>query len=559
MRRNNLVFRILILTAALLSVKAVHAQRPDSRSFEHLWTLYDGINPNYVRDLRSMLDTIAWKAEAEHNPYQLLIVNYKRLNLGFKNGDIDVRQSVRQLDSLCRRDDAARWGDRDSLLYRALYHYFTGVLLYATKPYNAQAQTIEDADFTNMDLWSEENFRNAARDQFFACLDAMPQDVTLLTHRWDFMVYGTGTTRVLHPTLNDVLFQEILDRFGESDTILAVAVIDEAMVAHTERNILIDYEIQRLHYRFSEPEEDVDASGCWRTLDSLERVYGPDLVFDYERGLLLAAADQLTDRETDYKSRALAYFAKVIQRCEDAGDKDPIMRHFVRNARYYTERLTMPRIIPSKAQTDLPLGHKLRIPVRYSNLDTVYLSVLKKKNLITYSQGNENREDGYHYFRSSKSSFEEKRERLGEPLLVQRFVLVGNGKSRFNTTELWVDSLPVGNYYFFFHLNPMLDSVGLLMQTEFRVTRLKIADWEVREKNYVAVHDVRTGEPLRNIRVKHDGWNSFTNRYGETRIKRWLFRYGDPFLDVYDQRVEYSTRSGDLITSPALSDYSYRR
>ena len=560
MRNHRHIFRLLLLVVAFTtSAVTLRAQRPDSRSFEHLWTLYDGINPNYVRDQRSMLDTIGWKAEAEHNPYQYFIVNYKRLNLSFNNGDVDVRQSVQWLDSLCRRDDAARWGDRDSLLYRALYHYYTGVLLYVTKPYNAQAQPIADADFTNMDLWSEENFRNVARDQFFACLDNMPQNVSLLTHRWDFMIYGTGTTRELHPTLNDVLFQEILDRFGDSDTTLAIAVIDEAMAAHTERNILIDYEIQRLHYRFPEPEEDVDASACWKTLDSLERAYGPDLVFDYERGLLLAAADQIADRETDYKSRALDWFAKVIQRCEAAGDNDPIMRHFARNASYYIERLTMPSIIPSKAQTDLPLGHKLRVPVKYSNLDTVYLSVFKQKYLFTYIQRDENRASGYQYFRSSNTNFENRRERLGEPALVQRFVLRGNGKSRFNTTELWVDSLPVGNYYFFFHLNPTLDSVGLLMQTEFRVTRLKIVDWEVAEKTYVAVHDVRTGEPLRNIRVKHDGWNSFTNRHGETRIKRWLFRYGDPLLDVYDQRVEYSTRSDDLISSPALSDYSYRR
>jgi len=554
----HIVRLFLLVVAFALSAIPSYAQRPDNRSFEHLWTLYDGINPNYIRDLRSMLDTIAWKAEAEHNSYQLLIANHKQLDISLMHGDIDVLKTLRWLDSLSHRTNDARWGDPDSLVYRALYHYFTGVLLYAITPYKEYGQTIADADFTNIELWSTENFRNASREQFFACLDAMPRNVSLLTHRWDFLITGTGTTRVLHPTLNDVLVQEILDRFGESDTALAITLIDEIMTAHTERNVLINYEIQKLHYRFPKPEEDVDASACWRALESLEQVYGPDLVFDYERGLLLAAADQLTDRETDYKSRALAYFEKVIRQCEDAGNKDPIMRHYAHNARYYTERLTMPNIIPVKAQTNLPLGHKLRIPVQYSNLDTVYLSVFKNNYIVTFVKQDWGREVDYQYFRNS-SSFEKNREMLGEPVHTQCFVLGGNGKSRFNTTELWVDSLPIGNYYFFFHLNPTIDSLGMLMETEFRVTRLKVADWEVLEKTYVAVHDVRTGEPLRNMRVKHNNWNSFTNRYGEVQLTRRLFRYGESFLDVYDHKVAHIINSDDFVSSPIVWDYPQGR
>ena len=51
MRKLHHIFRLLLLVAVFVtSVVTAHAQRPDSRSFEHLWTLYDGINPNYVRD-----------------------------------------------------------------------------------------------------------------------------------------------------------------------------------------------------------------------------------------------------------------------------------------------------------------------------------------------------------------------------------------------------------------------------------------------------------------------------------------------------------------------------
>ena len=541
MRKHHHIFRMLLLVVAFAtSAVTVQAQRPDSRSFDHLWTLYDGIRSGYVQDQRHMLGTIGWKAEAEHNAYNLFIVNYKRLMFDRFYQDKTVQESVMWLDSLRRRNDGARWGDRDSLVYRALYHYFIGMQLSDAIPNKRLSSTIADATFENMNLWSYENFQNAAKEQFFACLDNMPQNVTLLTHRWDFMLSGTISTRELRPTLNDVIFQDILRKFGDKDTTLAIALIDEIMASHTERNILIDYEIQRLHYCFPDVEENVDASKAWKTLNSLENAYGPDIAFDYERGLLLAAADQISDHETDYKTRALDLFEKVIQRRDSTHNPDALTRHYALNAAYYIERLTTPSIIPSMAQTDLPIGHKLRIPVQYSNLDTVYLSVFKYDYIyITSSQrrehqGNQAREFRYyHYFSSIKKMLE----RLGEPVHTQRFILPGNGKSRFNTTELWVDSLPIGNYEFFFHLNPTIDSAGLLMDTRFRVTRLKIANWSVHNKAYISVNEVYTGEPLPRIRTKDIIWNTYTNRFGETRTGSSIFSYGD--IEIYDHRVEY--------------------
>ena len=540
MRKHHHIFRLLLLVMAFAtSAVTVQAQRPDERSFDHLWTLYDGIRQGHLRDQRAMLDTIGWKAEAEHNAYNLFIVNYKRLMFDRLYQDKTVQQSVVLLDSLRRDNAAGRWGDRDSLLYRALYHYFIGMQLSDATPNKRQSSTIADATFENMDLWSYENFQNAAREQFFACLDNMPQNVTLLTHRWDFMLSGTSSIRELRPTINDVIFQDILRKFGDKDTTLAIALIDEIMAAHSERNILIDYEIQRLHYRFPDVEGDVDASKAWKTLDSLENAYGPDIAFDYERGLLLAAADQITDRETDYKTRALDLFEKVIQRRDSTHNPDALTRHYALNAAYYIERLTTPSIIPSRAQTDLPIGHKMRIPVQYSNLDTVYLSVFKSDYIYISSFQREHLDNKasefryYHYHSSIKKMLE----RLGEPVYTQRFVLPGNGKSRFNTTELWVDSLPIGNYEFFFHLNPTIDSAGLLMDTKFRVTRLKIANWGVHKKAYISVNDVYTGEPLPRMRTKDVIWNTYTNRFGETRTGSSVFSYGD--IEIYDHRVEY--------------------
>ena len=528
------------------TVFGLQAQRPDSRSFEHLWTLYDGIRPYYVKDQRSMLDTIAWKAEAEHNAYNHFVVNYKRLMLDCLYQDKSNQQAVLWLDSLRRDNAAARWGDRDSTLYQFLYHYLIGKLLYPSRPVNAAAITLQEPTFRNMEEWSAENYREVAKAQFFACFDNMPRDVTILTHRWDFLLSNVPETRFLRPTLNDVLYQSCIKQVGNDEPELAIALIDEAMTAHKERDILIDYEIQRLHYAYPEVDDQVDSSACWKKLDSLEKAYGPDIAFDYERGVLLAAADQIADRNTGYKQRAQACFDKVLKQCGKEPYANAILKMYAQNATYYLEALTLPSISLYEAHTDLTLGHKLRVPVQYSNLDTVYLSVFKCDYLISsdgrYETGNREFESRYFHYTSIVKKL---LERLGEPVHTQRFILLGNGKSRFNTTELWVDSLPAGYYHFFFHLNPTIDSAGLLMATRFRVTRLKVSNWEVINKSYLAVNDVRTGEPLSRMRTKEGIWNSFTNRFGETRtgisLIEYLSYYGSYHVDIYDHRVEYDT------------------
>ena len=512
---------LLLVAAFAASALAAYAQRPDSRSFEHLWTLYDGIRQGHLRDQHSMLDTIAWKAEAEHNAYHLFIANHKRLLLNRLDGDMSVQQSAIWLDSLRRDDAGARWGDRDSMVYQSLYHYLIGSMLYPSRPADPNATTLQEADFSNMEEWSGENYREVAKQHFFACLDAMPRDVSLLTHRWDFLLETVPETRHLRPTLNDVLYQSCILMLWEREPELAVALIDEAMTAHTDRNILIDYEIQRLHKRLPKLDEEVYASACWKTLDSLEKAYGPDLTFDYERGVLLAAADQIVDRETDYKSRAIDCFNRVLKQCGTEPYANAVLKMYAHNAAYYLETLTLPSISLFDAHTDLTLGHKLRIPVQYRNLETLYVSVYTTSTIVTSEYDDEGSGESYSSRYSSRvdtSLFSK------EPVHRQRFDLDSRGRSRFSTTELWVDSLPAGNYLFCFHIRPELDITGALMTARFRVTRLKLANWNAGKKRFVAVNDRSTGEPLRRLRVKSHYPHAFSsNRFGEVTYSDNVF------------------------------------
>ena len=550
---NRAFINILLFIATTFAVTGLQAQtRPDSRSFEHLWTLYDGIPQRHLRSQQAMLDTIAWKAEAEHNAYHRFIANHKRLLLNRLYGDMSVQQSAMWLDSLRRDNAAARWGDRDSMVYQSLYHYLIGSMLYPSRPADPNTTTLQEADFGNMEEWSGENYREVAKQHLFACFDSMPRDVTILTHRWDFLLETAPETRHLRPTLNDVLYQSCIRMVGDREPELAIALIDEAMAAHTERNILIDYEIQRLHYHFTKVEEDVYASTCWQTLDSLEKAYGPHISFDYDRGVLLAAAEQIVDWETDYKSRAIDYFNQVLKQCGTEPYADDVLKMYAQNAAYYLETLTLPSISLFDAHTDLTLGHKLRIPIQYRNLETLYVSVYTTSP-ITTSEYDEygSSED---YYSSRYKNYNVDTSLLSKvPVFQQRFDLDSRDRSRFSTTELWVDSLPVGNYQFCFHTRPELDVTGALMTARFRVTRLKLANWNAGKKKFVAVNDRRTGEPLHKLRVRsHRPHALYSNRFGEIPYSDNLFGfiYMESNISVFDQKAEYSVM--DELASSAV-------
>lgn len=541
-RTIQLFFLLVCVCAAVCS----QAQpRADSRSFGHLWTLYDGIRQNFVRDQRAMLDTIQWKAEAEHDAYQLFIVNHKRLLLGRQQQDLSLQDAVLWLDSLRRDNVAARWGDPDSAIYHSLYHYLTGLLLATNRPSNPQTMTIRPATFQNMEDWSGENFNEEAKKQYASCFACLPKAIPLHTHRWDFLLVTIPETRPLRPTLNDVLYQSCISLFGEDDPEFAGALVDEAMAAHTERNILVDYEIQRLHFIFPHVQENVDSSASWRKLDSLEQKYGADVAFDYERGLQLAVAYQLMEQETDYMARAIEYFDKVLRQCGTDESGNPLLAHYEKNAAYYLDMLTRPRLALGDAHIDLPLGHKLRIPIQYSNLETLYVSVYPVPDDIVPYRSYEKKVVKREI--ASFSNWFEWNKWLDKKICTQRFDLDAAG--HFATTELWMDSLPVGNYRFFFHTKPELDEAGVLMEADFRVTRLKLSTWSVMNKRgYISVNDRRTGEPL----PGKWGWGGsmflfprLSNRFGEIRYARSL-GYREP-CSVYDKKVSYSTLDWERI------------
>ena len=528
MRYKHILSKILL--ALLFAVPFMsHAQKS---SFESLWAVYKTL-PSYRPSLYVMqLDTIELLALRQKDAYQHFRVNWERIYLDNMTDRVSVQSMLLRMDSLRKMDVATQWNAPNPELYRALYHYLSGmVLMTASSSANNTPLNTQNSDIQRLDEWTKEDFRNAAKEHFRTCFDQMPSEIEYSNSVWGFLTTDDAVWTVFAPTLYDILLQNCLDYFYK-DKEMVEYLIDKVLNTPPHENdptVKLHFELLWLAHIYDLPDYPVDSSEYWKALDWLEKIYDPNEAFDYTRGVLLYSASQQTEEKNDYPSRALNYFDHVMREGEIA--------YYRQNASYYIEQLTLPQIELTNAQYDLPPGHKLRIPITYANIDTLYVTVYRddydsRPSYRYYPANDENKQ--------TKGTFSNKwYSHSEEPVYTQRFILETHGKNLSYTTELWLDSLPQGHYELFFHQRPELDSIGALMKTEFSVNRLKVSAWMESRNHYIAVNDYNTGKPIswRSINVP---WKMtrFTNRFGEIRFQR-VFIYSTYPTKVRDKNVKF--------------------
>lgn len=529
MRQQHTLFRLLFVL--LLAVPFVSHGQNDS--FESLWAVYKTI-PYYNPSLSvKQLDTIERKAVREKDAYQQFRVNWERTYLDNRTDRISFREMLLRIDSLREMDIAVQWNDPDSALYRSLYHYLSGmVLMTASSSANTTPSNTQNTDIQRLEEWTKEDFRNAAKEHFRTCFDQMPTNIEYSNSVWGFLTTDDVVWNVFTPTLYDVLVQNCLDYFYK-DKEMVEYLIEKVLnipPLQNDQKVKIHFELLWLAHLYDLPDYPVDSSEYWKELDWLEKIYDPNEAFDYTRGVLLYSASQQTEEKNDYPARALKYFDRVMREGE--------IDYYRRNSSYYIERLTLPQIELTNAQYDLPPGHKLRIPITYANIDTLYVSV--------YRDDYDSRSSYFHYYsnddvnKKAKGTYSTRWYSHSEqPVYTQRFILETHGKNLSYTTELWLDSLPLGHYEFFFHQRPELDSLGALMKTEFSVNRMKVSTWSEGRNHYIAVNDFNSGKPISwrsvNVPLKI---TRFTNRFGEIRYQRVLFCSTD-LTKIHDKNVKH--------------------
>ena len=516
---------LLGLLWALLLAVPVGLRAQQEVSFEKLWADFDRGSSYRYKEKSLKLDTIEQLALQERNAYHLFRANLERTYLDDINFHATPKAMLLRIDSMIRMDVAAKWGDPDAALYTSLYHYLMGMVMMDARTGKTTMANTRNTDLRRLEEWTDEDFRTAAKEHFRACFNQMPADTSIDIDRWEFMMLNTSGS-VFTPSFFEIMVGNCLNYFFKDEEMVDFLVTKTMNTphAHNHPNIQLEFELQRLSHIYELPSSLVDSSDYWKAVDRLEEKYGPNEAFDYIRGGLLYFANQQSEYTTDYAARAMDYFKKV-------GDNGEV-EYYRQNANYYVQLLTSPRMKLGQMHAYFPPDKKLRIPVNYSNIDTLYVSVYKRpKRYFDYPEGKPSEHSG-----DFSNHFEDKEI---EPVYTQRFVLNNHGKNWAYTTELWLDSLPIGHYDLFFHLNPELDSMGALVKAEISVSRMKVATWKVGSHDNFAINDYQTGMPISMRSVKMPlKFPRLTNRFGEAR-SQYIFLYYHGLIGIRDKNTKY--------------------
>ena len=199
--------------ALLLAVPLV--SRAQNSSFESLWAVYEAIPHNYGPSVCvAQLDTIEQMAVREQDAYQHFRVQWERVYLDNMAGAASFQNMLLRIDSLRKTDVATQWNAPNPELYRALYHYLSGmVLMTASGSANPTLSNTQNTDIQRLDEWTREDFRNTAKEHFRTCFDQMPPEIEYSKREWGFLTTNDAVWTVFTPTLYDVLVQNCLDYF----------------------------------------------------------------------------------------------------------------------------------------------------------------------------------------------------------------------------------------------------------------------------------------------------------------------------------------------------------
>ena len=522
MKRCAVLFGLLW---ALLLVVPFELRAQQKSSFERLWADFDRGSSYRYKEKSQKLDTIEQLALQERNAYHLFRANWERTYLDDINYRATPKTMLLRIDSMIRMSLAAMWEDPDSALYTSLYHYLMGMVMVNVHTGATTMANTRNTDLRRLEEWTDEDFRTAAKEHFRTCFDQMPADTSFDIDRWEFMMLNTSGS-VFNPSFYEIMAGNCLNYFFKDEEMVDFLVTKAMNTPHAQNhpNIQLEFELQRLSHIYELPSSLVDSSDYWKAVDRLEEKYGPNEAFDYVRGGLLYFANQQSEYTTDYSARAMDYFKKV----SDNGE----VEYYRQNASYYVQLLTSPRMTLGQMQAYFPPDKKLRIPVNYSNIDTLYVSVYKRtKRYFDYPEVKPSEHSG-----DFSNHFEDKERK---PVCTQCFVLNNHGKNWAYTTELWLDSLPIGHYDLFFHLNPELDSKGALVKAGISVSRMRVSTWKAGSYDNFAINDYQTGLPISMRSVKMP-WKfpRLTNRFGEAR-SQYIFLNYHGLIGIRDKNTKY--------------------
>jgi len=520
--------------------------------YDALWLQYETSLLDFSYDLQYIMETIEGKAIDEANAYQLFRAQHAWLKLNYHTlKKWSIKEAVLYLAAAKDGRDSNLLKQENATAYTCLYNYLIGTFItqYGRSNYNNTATG--DRDLNNIEQWSLQDIRNVSNEYFQACFDSLPHTLPLKTEDFAFMLNPEPQFRNLRPSMYDLLLQDrIINQTLTGDRKACLALIDSAITMHSmpdDRDLLLDYEILRLVYIDITLSPKYDTCFYWQQLNKLEQKYGPDEAIDYARGVALFSLSKLTSEVENDLVTALSFFNNIIEHGSSP--------YLINNAKYYREQILKKFLQIEKHHKDFAPAAKLQIPVTYANIDTLRVRI--------YAVHRNNPPDLYYkkdtqthqYYVNTRNGLSKLKTCIRE----QTFVLKSPAAHHAYSTELWIDSLPIGQYALLFYSDPACDSSTILASERIQVTNIHVSMENSDRQQRVVVRDRTSGVPLVHKRVIcHNFLIRHTNVNGEVRFRNLpssLFQS----ITVHNGKDHYETTDRSLYHLDYRWDYHHQR
>ncbi len=382
--------------------------------------------------------------------------------------------------------------------YKALYNLQISNLLKQRLPGKGNARQPR-TDLRNLEEWSTPELKDGIlkyADSAFT---------QLLAYGWipasDYtFLFQPGNVRFLpEMTLYDLALMSYLQSWKGYYELNRMEWIDHAMEKHAAQNhhnILIEYELCKFYLQTSYMNKESELKG----LTALEERYGMEPAIEYEKGLYWYSMSEYQYNVTDsarnlYLGNCIACFEQVLKTATDS--------FYLVNALAMLDFLSRPELTMSRNLLPryLAPAAKILLPIKtYRNIDTLYVSIFdidttKIKTEMLMQKP---------YFRK------------------QRFVLHNPTPGAVYSTDLWLDSLPLGNYRLLYHVDPEPELHNILMTNDISITNIHVRQIVSEKKVAFVFTDMRTGLPIPGLKVtgnkKRHQYHYRTNRQGRISI-----------------------------------------
>jgi len=434
-----------------------------------------------------LLMMAGWTISAQNNDYQQFKDNWEYLQQFYSPDEHAIFYVLDTMEKAAPQP------------YKGIYNFLIAQYLWQESPFHKNGNGQPRDGLRDVAEWSRP-------EMIFGCARYADSALTqLLEHGWvpaeefDFLSLPGNIATFPGMTLYDLTlmcYLQTLDFPLQSwYGITAKAEwLDKALEMHKAANhhkILIEYELCRLLADNNDAYKGPEKSQYWPRLLNLEREYGPEPAIEYEKGMCLY--EFVRSDVTNATDSARNSWITACKECFETVLANATDSFYHRNAAEMLAWIRRPELMLNRIPDNLSPAPKILVPVTYRNVGTLYVSVFR------YSQ-----RPIYHYL--DKHDLPHLYELIQDKELVrrQRFTLPNPTPHCYYSTDIFLDSLPIGDYILLYHTQPEIDTNDILSSNEITITNIQVSEVVCHKKAYYTFTDNRTGEPLRGLRVTQE-------------------------------------------------------